>query len=269
MKTRIALFAIAVCFSPIVSQARWLNPDTGRFQTMDTYEGNQEEPKSLHKYTYAENDPVNNVDPDGHESIASVMLSFNISGMFAQITTPMAAQVQQRARQVTGRPGSEKFWPAYLNYEAYKEQQDVWKHIGGGTAKRYGTPSREWPEGQNSCAARVSYGLNYGGQPIPRGTPGADRNWSDQVYAGKKGDDKNYIINVGKLNEYLRQKWGPPDHTPTTVGQLNSVKNSLMGQQTAIFATKQSPGHSGALKTGYNDPYVEHFLPLDIWKLSP
>jgi RHS repeat-associated protein len=47
-------------------RARYLNPDTGRFHTRDTYEGRNGEPLSLHKYLYANGNPVNGVDPSGN-----------------------------------------------------------------------------------------------------------------------------------------------------------------------------------------------------------
>jgi RHS repeat-associated protein len=47
------------------NRARYLNVSTGRFWTMDTYEGNDEDPLSLHKYFYTEGDPVDNTDPCG------------------------------------------------------------------------------------------------------------------------------------------------------------------------------------------------------------
>jgi hypothetical protein len=47
-----------------------MNPQTGRFGVMDTYEGDQEEPLSLHKYEFVRSDGgVNAVDPSGHFSI--------------------------------------------------------------------------------------------------------------------------------------------------------------------------------------------------------
>jgi hypothetical protein len=69
MKTRIvvALIAITVLLGPGISYARMYNTSTGRFQTMDTYEGNQEEPQSCHKYTYAADNPVNKIDPSGND----------------------------------------------------------------------------------------------------------------------------------------------------------------------------------------------------------
>jgi hypothetical protein len=53
---------------PVISHARLLNVNTGRFQTMDAFEGDQQDPQSLHKYAYCQADPVNRVDPLGSDS---------------------------------------------------------------------------------------------------------------------------------------------------------------------------------------------------------
>jgi hypothetical protein len=68
MRTVITTLLAAALLSAGTSQARWLNPNTGRFQTMDSFDGVPTEPQTLHKYTYAQNDPVNRVDPSGHLS---------------------------------------------------------------------------------------------------------------------------------------------------------------------------------------------------------
>jgi RHS repeat-associated protein len=47
-------------------RARYLNPQTGRFWTMDTDEGDPEEPNSLQKFLYCEGDPVQGIDPTGN-----------------------------------------------------------------------------------------------------------------------------------------------------------------------------------------------------------
>jgi RHS repeat-associated protein len=47
------------------NRARYLNTTTGRFWSMDSFEGNDENSLSLHKYLYTEADPVNNTDPCG------------------------------------------------------------------------------------------------------------------------------------------------------------------------------------------------------------
>ena len=45
-----------------------MNPSTGTFTTMDTYQGSIFDPVSLHKYLYANANPVTYVDPSGYNS---------------------------------------------------------------------------------------------------------------------------------------------------------------------------------------------------------
>jgi RHS repeat-associated protein/prepilin-type processing-associated H-X9-DG protein len=53
-------------------RARYHNPDTGRFWSMDGFEGFGSDPQSLHKYTYCGNNPVNSSDPSGNISLSEV-----------------------------------------------------------------------------------------------------------------------------------------------------------------------------------------------------
>ena len=46
-------------------RARYMNPSNGRFISRDTYSGSIYDPVTLHKYTYANNNPVINWDPNG------------------------------------------------------------------------------------------------------------------------------------------------------------------------------------------------------------
>ena len=49
------------------NRARNLNTTTGRFWSMDTDEGHDHDPLSLHKYLYAEDNPIDHTDPSGNE----------------------------------------------------------------------------------------------------------------------------------------------------------------------------------------------------------
>jgi RHS repeat-associated protein len=51
--------------------ARWYNPVTGRFVSWDPNKGVTTDPKTLHKYLYAEGDPVNEIDPSGRQALAA------------------------------------------------------------------------------------------------------------------------------------------------------------------------------------------------------
>ncbi|HEU5123921.1 MAG TPA: Ig-like domain-containing protein [Verrucomicrobiae bacterium] len=62
-------------------RARYHNPDTGRFWTQDSFEGNGSDPASLHKYAYCGNNPINAYDPSGNLSIAELGHSSVIGGL--------------------------------------------------------------------------------------------------------------------------------------------------------------------------------------------
>ena len=76
------------------NRARYLNTSTGRFWTMDTYQGNNEDPLSLHKYLYAADDPVNMVDPLGHDGD---LISLQISTSIGASLDAIGAQTIARA----------------------------------------------------------------------------------------------------------------------------------------------------------------------------
>ncbi len=64
-------------------RARWMDPQLGRFASFDRFSGIASEPRSLHKYLYAENDPVNRVDPSGFLSAVNVTFASMIVGLVA------------------------------------------------------------------------------------------------------------------------------------------------------------------------------------------
>jgi RHS repeat-associated protein len=61
------------------NRARYLNVSTGRFWTMDSYEGDADSPLSLHKYLYASLNPVDRLDPSGNFDSVDFAISVGIS----------------------------------------------------------------------------------------------------------------------------------------------------------------------------------------------
>ena len=53
-------------------RARWYNPGTGTDNRLDTYAGNTSDPISLHKYLYANGNPVMGVDPSGRFTVVGL-----------------------------------------------------------------------------------------------------------------------------------------------------------------------------------------------------
>ena len=88
------------------NRARYLNVSTGRFWSMDTGEGHQTEPPSLHKYLYTSSDPVNLVDPSGNEeTLVGTIGSFSVAQTIAAISVITAAGVCAAIELVSHGPG--------------------------------------------------------------------------------------------------------------------------------------------------------------------
>jgi RHS repeat-associated protein len=99
-------------------RARYLNAETGRFWTQDTYEGSPGTPASLHKYLYANSDPVGGWDPSGKfsllDSIASMVIIARMprllplagaNFLLSAMKDPFMAMAGNYARQYMGLRG--------------------------------------------------------------------------------------------------------------------------------------------------------------------
>lgn len=62
-------------------RARWMDPALGRFTQMDTFEGFGMDPPSLHKYAYANANPMAFSDPSGHITLTNLSTVVNIIGI--------------------------------------------------------------------------------------------------------------------------------------------------------------------------------------------
>ena len=78
------------------NRARYLNTTTGRFWSPDTNERDSQSPFSLHKYLYASANPVNRMDPWGHED--ADLTSFSVANAVNQTIQSISALVTTAAR---------------------------------------------------------------------------------------------------------------------------------------------------------------------------
>ncbi|HXN52696.1 MAG TPA: RHS repeat-associated core domain-containing protein [Candidatus Acidoferrum sp.] len=68
------------------SRARYYNAFTGRFITTDPLDGDPESPISLHRYLYANADPINNSDPTGLQDLIDISISLAIDSTLTSIS---------------------------------------------------------------------------------------------------------------------------------------------------------------------------------------
>lgn len=81
-------FVLGIAFDfekkPFRLDLRRLTPS--RFRIVDTYEGVVSDPISLHKYLYANANPVDNIDPSGHFSLSENLVAIGGSALIQGIT---------------------------------------------------------------------------------------------------------------------------------------------------------------------------------------
>ncbi len=59
-------------------RARYYSPNSGRFLSRDSYDGNLNDPLSQNHYLYASGNPVGFVDPSGHYTVMDIGATFSI-----------------------------------------------------------------------------------------------------------------------------------------------------------------------------------------------
>ena len=97
-------------------RARYLNPDSGRFWSMDPYEGDSGDPASLHKYTYANASPVNYSDPSGRFSISEIMHAAQAIGTLAMVALPTIQAVTSASLPYLAALGAAAFTNNILQF---------------------------------------------------------------------------------------------------------------------------------------------------------
>ena len=91
-------------------RARYYDQDNGRFNRLDPFVGNAEDPQSLHKYAYAHCDPVNGIDPSGN-NLVSVLAVTAILVSLSVVLIPTFTKVKKASIGVSLIPviGNQSF----------------------------------------------------------------------------------------------------------------------------------------------------------------
>jgi RHS repeat-associated protein len=130
------------------NRARYMDTRVGRFWGMDTDEGDDDNPLSLHKYLYANANPVDGTDPSGNDDIAGMMV-----GMSMSMTINSMPSLQSQT---------------YIGGQNADPDLDIRKAIAD-TARSY-VGSHNWLDtaGSNKCNAFVFDVLTQVGHAPPK-----------------------------------------------------------------------------------------------------
>jgi RHS repeat-associated protein len=136
-------------------RARYYDPQTGRFNSVDPFEGYQNSPISRHRYIYGSDSPITKIDPSGLNDIASTtitMQGFAILGAIG-IAMSLAATQLAEGRQLqqdiywTGTIGNYGIPPTIttvgyidVSTDSYQKFSGTWLLVGASAGINLGTP---------------------------------------------------------------------------------------------------------------------------------
>jgi len=81
-------------------RARYYDPSNGRFNQRDPFTGCNEDPQSLHKYTYAHCDPANRLDPRGEFSVVELLIVVAIVAVLAATLYSCTSNARKTLKKV-------------------------------------------------------------------------------------------------------------------------------------------------------------------------
>ena len=92
-------------------RARYMNPATGTFTSMDAYAGTIFDPVSLHKYLYANANPVMNRDPSGYLTLTEMETAVAIQAIVGAALNSIPSGI---LCLVNGAPLDGNFWLTFI-----------------------------------------------------------------------------------------------------------------------------------------------------------
>jgi RHS repeat-associated protein len=78
------MFGVDEAINLQFNRARWYDANTGRFASQDSYDGAVLRPATLHKYVYADANPISKVDPSGNFSLGETVSTLDTFSTLAQ-----------------------------------------------------------------------------------------------------------------------------------------------------------------------------------------
>ena len=96
--------------------ARYYNPEIGRFVSQDSYRGSVDKPGQWHLYAYCANNPINYVDPSGHDFLANW-----VKALLKKVRLSVAEKTSIRI-YISGVAS------AYLNQKGYTLARKMFNH---------------------------------------------------------------------------------------------------------------------------------------------
>jgi RHS repeat-associated protein len=160
--------------------------------------------------------------------------------------------------------GGAAFWGSYYRYgDGGKSQLEAWERAGDWLLANHlsdvETGKNDWI---NSCALRLSIGLNGSGNNIAAGP---------NTYLCL---DERYIISAKAMNTYITNDWGASDRTVDTAADISTLQADLatysQNLNKTIYAVAINNGHVAMVSASYADVHFAAFVGgnFKVWILE-
>ena len=146
------------------------------------------------------------------------------------------------------KPTWSSFWAEYPDYGTYPDSDAVKKEIGGAVDAAYIA---------NTCAVRLSRGLNYSGAPLPAQFAG--------LLTVKGGDGKRYALRVAEMRKWLPQVLGKPDFDHTKKEGEAFAKSTLASMKGIIAFDIRFSDATGHLDAWDGNVFSSEYKSADYW----
>jgi RHS repeat-associated protein len=265
-------------------RARYYDPATGRFVNRDPLEGSNAEPMSLHKYLYANADPVNRSDPSGLETLGSVMVTVGIQAMLGAV---LAVGFNAASNYAQGKALFAGWWQAALIGAALGPAVMFCPFLGlllaayglvasaNLVASTFRNPNATW--GQKAMALTLLAASVFGAYASvknvkmngfwragPRGSPEAAA--MDELHVQPEGQPQAALRSVGRLSQdaavdpvapAANNGSGTIGKNPNQATALQRFLSVLQREQATDIRVNQQQVNVSRVRVGTNRPDLQ------------
>jgi RHS repeat-associated protein len=229
-------------------RARYLNTNTGRFHTQDTYEGDQGSPLSLHKYLYANGNPASYTDPSGNFALAVAGLAGSLTLDLGSRTVDLKRSVAigggiLKAATIVGTAAAVAAIPYFLYQDQYGTQtrdgvEELVKSMRRNNPDHvffaHGTSDTVWNgsfSNINETFGGGDFGPGFYTWKLPEGTFDAFE-WAKAVGNGEGGSGLILIFSMPNFRwQTMSKQYLTPDQwNPLYHSQFNVLYGPLSGR---------------------------------------